>query len=164
VLDLDRRGLPPRHSLLREIANYFLSQHGDQRVGQKWVYNLIKRRPEIDSKFSRRYNYERAKCEDPEIIQEYFDRVQAAISEYGILPEDIFNFDETSFAIGLYATARVVTRSDRYTRPKLLQPGNREWVTAIEATNSTGWAVPSYVIFKAKKNVRLGWFDELPDD
>jgi hypothetical protein len=164
VLDLDRRGFPPRHSLVREMANHLLSQHGDQLVGDKWVYNLIKRRPEIDSKFSRRYNYERAKCEDPKIIQEHFDRVRAAISEYGILPEDIYNFDETGFAMGLCSTAKVITGSDRYARPKLLQPGNREWVTAIEATNSTGWAVPSYIIFKAKKNVRLGWFDDLPSD
>jgi hypothetical protein len=164
VLDLTRRGLPPRHCLVRDMANYFLSQHGDQRVGDKWVYNLVQRRPEIESKFSRKYNYERAKCEDPKIIQGHFDRVQDMISEYGILPEDIYNFDETGFAMGLCATAKVITGSDRYARPKLLQPGNREWVTAIEATNSTGWALPSYVIFKAKKNVRLGWFDELPDD
>ncbi|EED12730.1 conserved hypothetical protein [Talaromyces stipitatus ATCC 10500] len=164
VLDLTKRGLPPRHFLVRDMANYLLSQHGDQRVGDKWVYNLVQRRPEIESKFSRKYNYERAKCEDPKIIQGHFDRVRDIISEYGILPEDIYNFDETGFAMGLCATAKVITGSDRYAQPKLLQPGNREWVTAIEATNSTGWALPSYVIFKAKKNVRLGWFDELPDD
>ncbi|EED14719.1 conserved hypothetical protein [Talaromyces stipitatus ATCC 10500] len=108
VLDLDKRGLPPRHSL----------------VGEKWVYNLVKRRPEIESKFSRKYNYERAKCEDPKLIQEYFDRVREVISKYGILPEDIYNFDETGFAMGLCATAKVITGSDRYARPKLLQPGN----------------------------------------
>ncbi|EED16233.1 conserved hypothetical protein [Talaromyces stipitatus ATCC 10500] len=164
VLDLDRRGLPPRHSLVREMANYMLLQRGNQQVGENWVTKLTKRRPEIDSKFSRRYNYERAKCEDPKIIREHFDRVRAAILEYGILPEDIYNFDETGFAMGLCSSAKVITGSDRYARPKLLQPGNREWVTAIEATNSTGWAVPSYIIFKAKKNVRLGWFDDLPSD
>jgi hypothetical protein len=86
VLDLDRRGFPPqrppRHSLVREMANHLLSQREDQQVGEKWVYNLVKRRPEIDSKFSRRYNYERAKCEDPKIIQEHFDRVRDVITEY----------------------------------------------------------------------------------
>ena len=112
VLDLDRRGLPPRHSLVQEMANYILQQHGDQRVGKNWVSNLVKRRPEIDSKYSRRYNYERAKCEDPKIIKEHFDRVQAAISEYGILLEDIYNFDETGFVMGLCATAKVITGSD----------------------------------------------------
>ncbi|EED12744.1 transposon, putative [Talaromyces stipitatus ATCC 10500] len=164
ILDLDKRGLPPRHSLVREMADYLLSQRGNQYVGENWVYNLVKRRPEIESKFSRKYNYERAKCEDPKIIQEYFDRVREVILEYGILPEDIYNFDETGFAMGLCATARVITGSDRYNRPNLLQPGDREWVTAIEAVNSIGWALPSYIIFKAKKYTRLGWFEDLPDD
>ncbi|EED11542.1 conserved hypothetical protein [Talaromyces stipitatus ATCC 10500] len=147
MLDLDKRGLPPRHSLIREMANYLLSQHGNQQ---------------IESKFSRKYNYEGAKCEDPKIIQEYFDRVREVILEYGILPEDIYNFDETGFAMELCATAKVITGSDRYARPKLLQRGDREWVTAIEAVNSTGWALPSYIIFKAKKYMRLGWFEDLP--
>ncbi|EED21582.1 conserved hypothetical protein [Talaromyces stipitatus ATCC 10500] len=153
ILDLDKRGLPPRHSLVREMAGYLLSQRGNQQVGENWVYNLVKRRPEIESNFSRKYNYERAKCEDPKIIQEYFDRVREVISDYGILPEDIYNFDETGFAMGLCAIAKVITGSDRYARPKLLQP-----------VNSIGWALPSYIIFKAKKYTRLGWFEDLSDD
>jgi hypothetical protein len=164
ILDLDKRGLPPRPTLVREMANYLLSQHGNQQVGENWVYNLVQRRTELKSRFSRRYNYERAKCEDQKIIQEYFDRVQEATLEYGILPEDIYNFDETGFAMGLCATAKVITGSDRYGRPNLLQPGNREWVTAIEAVSSTGWALPSYVIFKATKYSQEGWFETLSDD
>ncbi|KAL3709892.1 suppressor protein sef1 [Talaromyces marneffei ATCC 18224] len=124
VFDLDRHGLPPRHSLVREMANHLPSQHRDQQVGEKWVYDLIKRRPEIDLKFSQRYNYERAKYKDSKIIKEHFDRVQAAISEYKILPEDIFNFNKTGFTIRLYATIKIITRSNQYARPKLLQPGN----------------------------------------
>jgi hypothetical protein len=99
------------------MVNYLLLQHGKSQVGKNWVTKLIIRRPEIDSKFSRKYNYERAKCEDPKIIQEHFDRVRDAISKYRILPEDIYNFDETGFAIGLCATAKVITGSDRYARP-----------------------------------------------
>ena len=37
VLDLDRRGLTPRHSLIRGMANHLLSQHENQQVGDKWV-------------------------------------------------------------------------------------------------------------------------------
>ncbi|EEA18842.1 pogo transposable element, putative [Talaromyces marneffei ATCC 18224] len=142
-------------------ANHHKLTQSEEDSLVKWVLDLDK---QIDSKFARKYNYERAKCEDPKIIQEHFNRVRDAISEYGILPEDIYNFDETGFAMGLCSSAKVITGSDRYARPKLLQPGNREWVTAIEATNSTGWAIPSYIIFKAKKNGRLGWFDDLPSD
>jgi hypothetical protein len=37
-------------------------------------------------------------------------------------------------------------------------------VTVIEAVNSTGWALPSYVIFKATKYLQEGWFETLPND
>ncbi|EED22381.1 conserved hypothetical protein [Talaromyces stipitatus ATCC 10500] len=149
ILDLDKRGLPPRPSLVQDMADLLLSQHGSKHVSEKWVYRFVDRHPEVKLRFSRRYNYERAKCEDIKIIQEHFNRVREVIQEYGILSEDIYNFDETGFAMGLCATAKVITGSDRYARPNLLQPGNREWVTAIEAVNSTGWALPSYMIFKA---------------
>jgi hypothetical protein len=144
------------------MANYLLSQHGNQRVGKNWVTNLVRRRSDLKSRFSRRYNYERAKCKDPKIIWEYFNRVQEAILQYGIVPEDIYNFDETGFAMGLCATAKVITSGDQYGRPKLLQPGNREWVTVIEAVNSMGWALPPYIIFKAAKYLQEGWFETLP--
>lgn len=47
--------------------------------------------------------------EDLKLIKEWFECVQATIMEYGILDEDIYNFDETGFAMGLIATARVIT-------------------------------------------------------
>jgi hypothetical protein len=64
ILDLDKRGLPPRPSMVRDMANILLSQRVDQQIGENWVYRLIQRRSELKSRFSRRYNYERAKCED----------------------------------------------------------------------------------------------------
>ncbi len=33
------------------------------------------------------------------------------IMQYRILPDDIYNFDETGFAMGLISTAKVVTRA-----------------------------------------------------
>jgi hypothetical protein len=47
-------------------------------------------------------------------------------------------------------------------RPKLLQPGNREWVTAIELVSVTGWRLPTYIIFKAKE-LQDAWFNNLPE-
>lgn len=57
---------------------------------------------------------------------------------YGILPDDIYNFDGKGFAVGLVSTARVVTRAEYYGRRAVLQPGNREWVTAVETVNVLG--------------------------
>ena len=85
------------------------------------------------------------------------------ILQYGIDPDDIYNFDETGFAMGLTATARVITRSEYYGRRSLLQPGNREWATAIETISASGWALPPCIILKGKVFIE-SWFDNLPDD
>jgi hypothetical protein len=58
--------------------------------------------------------------------------------QHGILPEDIYNFNETGFAMGLTATAKVVTRLEYYGRRSVLQPGNWEWVTTIESISASG--------------------------
>ncbi|ODM14985.1 hypothetical protein SI65_09480 [Aspergillus cristatus] len=85
--------------------------------------------------------------------------------QHGIAFEDIYNFDETGFAMGLVATAKVVTRAEMTGKPFLVQPGNREWVTSIECINSTGWALPPCIIFKGKVHIK-GWYQDkaLPKD
>ena len=101
------------------MANVLLSQNGSantQPVGKNWVSSFIKRHNEIKTSYSRRYNYQRAKCEDPKIIKEWFNLVQITIMQYGIAYEDIYNFDETGYAMGLIATAKVVARTDIYGR------------------------------------------------
>ena len=159
---MDLRGAAPRPSTVREMANLLLEQRGTTpviSVGEKWVYNFVTRHPLISSRFSRRYNYERTKCEDPKIIREWFDLIQKTILQFGIHPDNVYNFDETCFVMGLTATAR----SEFYGRRSLLQPRNREWVTTIECTNASGWALPPCIIFKGKVFIE-SWFDSLPDD
>ena len=135
IISLDSRGMPPRPSHVQEMANILLQGEKSTQykpIGKNWVTLFVKRRPEIKARFSRRYNHSRAKCEDPRIINAWFDNLQKIRMQYGILDEDIFNFDETGFAMGLIATTKVVTRSNMPGKPYLIQPGNREWVTTIE--------------------------------
>ncbi|KAI9041725.1 Transposase [Aspergillus affinis] len=96
-------------------------------IDKNWVTLFVKRRPEIEARFKTRM-------------------------QYGILDEDIFNFDETGFAMGVIATTKVVTRSNMPGKPHLIQPGNREWTT-IECINSSGWSIPTCVIFKGKLHI-----------
>jgi hypothetical protein len=133
-----------------------------QPIGTKWVYNYTNRHPELKSRYSRRYNYQRALCEDPRIIQPWFDLVRRTIDENGIQTEDIYNFDETGFAMGLIATAKVITRAEYYGRRSILQPGNREWVTSIECVGATGFVLPPMVIFKSSVYQQYAWYDDLP--
>ncbi|KAH8430991.1 uncharacterized protein LDX57_013069 [Aspergillus melleus] len=166
ILSLDSRGAPPRNSMVREMANMLLRKRGDQdlhiSVGEKWVSNFVARHETLKSRYSRQLDIKRAKCENPRTIQAWFDRVQLAIREYGILDEDIFNFDETGFCMGQVATAKVITRSTCEGKPFLVQPGNREWVTSIECINAAGWALPPYLILKGAVHIE-GWYEsQLP--
>lgn len=70
-------------------------------------------------------------------------------AKYGITDTDSYNFDETGFQMGVISSQVVVIGSKRRNRPKAIQPGNREWVTVIQAINAIGWAIPPFIIFKA---------------
>src|ERR1700704_5370978 len=97
------------------MANILLQKRTKQLtavVGINWPSTFIKRRPELRIRYNRRITYQRAKMEDPKIIREWFQRVQQSIIQYGIHQDDIWNFDETGFAMGLCSTAKVITSAD----------------------------------------------------
>jgi hypothetical protein len=61
ILSMDQRGASPRPAAVQEMANILLAAQGSDRVGQNWVSNFLRRTPELKSRFSRRYDYQRAK-------------------------------------------------------------------------------------------------------
>jgi hypothetical protein len=129
ILSMDSRGASPRPATVGVMANILLAARGSYpppTIGKNWPSTFINRRPELRTRFSRRYDYQRALNEDPKSIRQWFATVQSVIDENGIQPEDIYNFDETGFAMGLISSQKVVTRAEYYGRRSLLQPGNRE--------------------------------------
>ena len=96
-------------------------------------------------------------CEDREQIEGWFRLVRSTIAKYSIVQDDIYNFDETGFQMGVISTSKVVTRSERRGRPRTKQPGNREWVTIVHAINACGWTLPAFVIFEAKLH-QASWY------
>jgi hypothetical protein len=94
-------------------------------LGKLWVYRFINRYPEIKSRYNRKYDYQRTKYQDPEVIRAWFRLVQNTAAKYRILDKDIYNFDEMGFQMGSTSTAKVVTATER-DRTVLIQPGNRE--------------------------------------
>jgi predicted HTH domain antitoxin len=161
IISLDDRGAAPRPQTVREVANLLLQARlstPPPTVGIHWVAKFVRRHPDLQTRFSRRYDYRRALCEDEKTITTWFNFIRSTIIKYGILDDDIYNFDETGFALGLTATAKVIIRRSNGRRA-VLQPGNREWVTVIESINAVGWALPPYVIFKGKV-ILAAWFKD----
>jgi hypothetical protein len=166
ILSMDRRGMPPTTVAVRQMAGILAQQYKPSAyVGQTWVRDFIKRHDALKTKYNRKYDYQRAKCEDPELIRGWFQRVHDIVAEYGIPDNDIYNFDETGFQMGVISTAKVVTGTDRAGRPRTIQPGNREWVTVIETVCASGIAIPPLVIFEAVMH-QAAWYKNgiLPHD
>ena len=160
ILHLASKGFPPRLCVVEDMANRILATRQAERVGPRWAANFVRRRPELRTRFQRKYDYQRAKCEDPEIIRGWFELVRNTIVKYAIIDADIYNFDETGFMMGQISTGMVVTSSDGRGQAKKTQPGNREWVTVVQAVSATGYAVPPFLIVAAKTHLD-SWYDEV---
>ena len=165
IIDLDARSHPPRLASVEEMANRLLTERGAPHVGLRWASNFVKRQPLLRTRFLRRYDHQRAQCEDPDAIRAWFRLVKNMIVKYGVVDADMYNFDETGFAMGVITTGIVVTNAERRAQAKLVQPGNREWITVIQGVNATGWTVPPYIIVSGKFHLST-WYQNhtLPRD
>ena len=105
---------------------------------------------ELFSKYSQKYDYQQAKCEDPELIMRWYKCFHDAIEKYEILEQDIYNMDETGFQMGMTSTVKIICGSETWaSNAKAIQPGNFKWVTSIIAINATRWALSSQIILAA---------------
>jgi hypothetical protein len=74
------------------MANNLLRARSGGKVGKNWAGNFVKRSPELKTRFSRKYDCQRAKNENPKVIRKWLGLVQNTIAKYGIHEDDIFNF------------------------------------------------------------------------
>jgi hypothetical protein len=153
ILNLDEREWAPWLAAVKDMADCLLAERHRDPVGQNWAASFVKCRPELKVKFNRKYDYRRALCEDPKVIQGWFRLVQNMKAKYGILDDDMYNFDEAGFMMGVISTRAVVTRADGQGRPKMVQQGNREWTTTVQGINAMGWAIPPFIIFQGKHHL-----------
>ena len=165
ILNLDSRGFSPRLASVEDIANLILKLRGQDPVGQLWAHWFVQQQPQLKTRFNRVYDFQRALCEDPELLGAWFQLVANMREKYSVLDCDFYNFDETGFIIGIICASIVVTRANRRGRGKAVQPGNREWATAIVCTSAEGWNIPPFLVVQGKNHL-ASWYTEgdLPND
>lgn len=163
ILEESARGFAPTKPDVRAMADKLLEERAGNPVGKNWVDNFVKRTPEIRTRWSRPYDHQRAACEDPAAIQAWFGLVERTKQKWGIVDDDIYNFDETGFMMGKILSQLVITASEGYGKKKRIQPGNREWVTVIQGVGASGRRLPPFIIFAGKVLINV-WFENLPAD
>ncbi|APA14493.1 hypothetical protein sscle_13g092630 [Sclerotinia sclerotiorum 1980 UF-70] len=70
IIDMDERGFAPKLSGVEDMANYILESQGAKKVGKLWAHCFVKRCPELKMCFNCVYDFQRALCEDPKLIEE----------------------------------------------------------------------------------------------
>ena len=147
------------------MADKILGVRGGELVGKNWATRFVTRSDELKMAFNRAKDRQRILQEDPEVINAWFKLVEGTKAKYGIHDDDVHNFDETGFQMGVIGSMKVVTGSERRTRPELVQPGDREWVTVIQSICAAGYATPPFIIYKGRVHISA-WYEEtdIPDD
>jgi hypothetical protein len=58
------------------------------------------------------------------MIGAWFKLVEETKAKYSLYNNNVHNFNESGFQIGVISTMKVVTGSERRVRPDLIQPGD----------------------------------------
>lgn len=107
---------------MEDMGNQLLHEGGKLPVGKNLPSNFVQHQPELRTRCARKCDHQRAKCEDPAISGQQFQLVRNIRAKYGIIDEDIYNFEETSFNGYDLAGVEFII-SDGYNKAKLAQLG-----------------------------------------
>lgn len=149
-------------------ANSILEEaHHDEtipppQIGDHWLKRFLKRYPEYYVRRRRALDVERASALDKTVVERWFQDYQRVVTEHGICQQDIYNFDETGFQIGVGRDQFIITR---HPKKKLFNGSvtNRESITVLEAVSADGFTCPPLIILSAKQAL-LRWFDAIEGD
>lgn len=132
------------------------------KTGDHWLKRFLKRHPEYYIRRRKALDVERATALDKSVVQRWFKDYERVIAEHGICQQDIYNFDETGFQIGVGKDQFIITR---HPKKKLFNGSitNRESVTVLEAVSADGFACPPLIILSAKQALAR-WFDAIQTD
>jgi hypothetical protein len=120
------------------MADKLLGVRGGESVGRHWDERFVTRSGELKIAFNRAKDRQRILQDNPETISAWFKLVEDTKAKYGVHDHDVHNFDETGFQMGVIGSMKVATGAERRTRPALVQPGDREWVTVIQNVCAAG--------------------------
>ena len=120
ILDLDSRGFAPRLCEVADMADKLLAVRQGKPTGKCWAERFVTRSPELKMAFNRAKDRQRILQEDPETIGAWFTLVEDTKAKYGVHDDDVHNFDETGFQMGVIGSMKVVTGLERCARPNLI--------------------------------------------
>ena len=137
--------------MLRSVANAILARnHNDldtppPLVGLNWPRRFLARHPEYFKRKLTPLAHDKKNTHNPANIRARFKKFQAACIFFGIVFEDIWNYDETGFRVRVGRAHEIITRL-KSRRLYLSNPDNRESVTLIKIISAGGAVLNPFII------------------
>lgn len=111
---LDDKGFPARVNMLRELAQQLLAKRKSQHeLGQHFISRFLNRHPSLSTKFSSQIHRQRALASNPQLIYQYFNKLQKVITKRNIGDGQIYNMDEKGILMGVASRVKVICRRGR---------------------------------------------------
>jgi Tc5 transposase DNA-binding domain len=120
ILEVRKNGYPPCKSQVREMAEDFrqqrLSKINDGSmilvkyplIGKELADRIIRQHPSLKTAFARRIDASWMKETTADAILWWLNTTRQTIEEYQVDPKNIYNMDESGFAIGSTQSACVI--------------------------------------------------------
>jgi hypothetical protein len=105
---------------------------------------------------------QRKLAQQPDALQDWFNRLHKVLQQHGISSDDIYNMDETGCRIGV-AKSQYIYTARKKQQVVIPSANNRELVTLVEYISASGISIPPLVIVAAKSLIEH-WIVDLPDD
>jgi hypothetical protein len=127
-----------------------------ETIGDQWIQRFLRRHSELATVRLRSMEMGRVKDTSPKRLSKWFADLKSVIDEFNIHTENIYNMDESGFAIGTVERSVTIINADIRTHLQKANPGRQEWVTSVECICADGTALPPLIIFKAE-NLSHEW-------
>jgi len=152
-------GHPLKHPFIRELAEEIRSSRWrppdnsplcQPAIGNTWVQRFIHRHPELETASSQTIEAARVREVTKEGLELWFDEFEKTVAEKNIRIEDIYNMDETGFAIGTVQGSYIVVNKES-TKRYQAHPGRQEWASVVECICADGGSITPFIILKGEK-------------
>ncbi|KAF4627253.1 hypothetical protein G7Y89_g10904 [Cudoniella acicularis] len=162
INSLTDRGMPPTSHIVKNLAEEIKGAS----VGKNWVGQFVKRHGiRLKSLYLRNIDNLRVSAEYAPMFILFFATLTAVIEKYRITAENIYNFDEKGFLIGLGRTLkRIITqealKSGRVKKAK--QDGSREFISILACISAFGKWIPPLLVYKGDLgDLQNTWVDDV---
>jgi hypothetical protein len=126
------------------------SHHGDgppRQLGKHWADRWIADHPDLFRVKQKSIEEARKQSHDPDNIRKWLQKFQATRIKYSILDDDLWNFDESGFRIGIGDDQYIITFHPDL-KTFVGSSTNRESVTVTETVSAAGQAIPPFAILQ----------------